>query len=163
MNYNSSHMNKNQDNPILTIPGINDWLSVVSVFRSCERAMQRELSQVGLSLAQYDILACLLARNGRTQQEIAQRNFVVKSNVSGLVDRMQARGWLERRADEGDARKRRIFLTDDGTAMALQGLEIQKKMIAVMSDAITREQGEVTGLTCQLMQAAIEKNYNSGG
>lgn len=49
-----------------------------------------------------------------TQTELAQLLDVGKVTVGGLVDRLEASGHIERRADPEDRRAKRIFVTPKG-------------------------------------------------
>ena len=68
----------------------------------------------GLSIPQFDILATLGFEQGITQQELAERLLVTKGNICGMIDRMEASGWVERRPDPLDRRANRLFLTRRG-------------------------------------------------
>jgi DNA-binding MarR family transcriptional regulator len=54
---------------------------------------------------------------------VAERLFCDASNVTGMVDRLEARGLLERREDPRDRRVKRIALTEEGAAVREQVLE----------------------------------------
>lgn len=55
------------------------------------------------------------------------------SNVTGLVDRMEARGLIERRDDPGDRRVKLIALTDEGASLREQVLERLHEPPAVLA------------------------------
>jgi DNA-binding MarR family transcriptional regulator len=82
-----------------------------------ERRLEQGLERRGLSLPQFDILATLGRNEGITQQELAQRLLVTKGNVCGMIDRMEASGWVERRPDPHDRRANRLFLTNRGRTL----------------------------------------------
>jgi MarR family transcriptional regulator, transcriptional regulator for hemolysin len=69
------------------------------------------LAEDGLTHVQAFALNHLYNRNGLTQTELAERMDVGTVTVSGLVDRLEAKGWVERRVDEKDQRAKRIWLT----------------------------------------------------
>jgi DNA-binding MarR family transcriptional regulator len=50
----------------------------------------------------------------RTMGELADMLCCDASNVTGIVDRLEARGVVERQVKPGDRRVKRIVLTDDG-------------------------------------------------
>lgn len=54
---------------------------------------------------------------------VAERLFCDASNVTGMVDRLERRGLLERRDDPRDRRVKLIALTDDGAVLREQVLE----------------------------------------
>jgi len=64
-----------------------------------------------LTRAQWWVLANLYRRDGQTQRELAKRMDIGAVTMSGLVDRLEAQGWVERRDDPKDRRVKRIWLT----------------------------------------------------
>jgi DNA-binding MarR family transcriptional regulator len=58
---------------------------------------------------------------------LAERLFCDASNVTGIVDRLEARGLVERRAYEGDRRVKALTLTQAGA-------EVRDRALAVMSE-----------------------------
>jgi DNA-binding MarR family transcriptional regulator len=90
------------------------WVTFARVYNRMERRLGQALATHGLSLSQFDVLATLLHGEGITQQELAERLLVTKGNVVGLIDRVGAAGWVERRPDPEDRRANRLYLTDAG-------------------------------------------------
>jgi MarR family transcriptional regulator, organic hydroperoxide resistance regulator len=54
---------------------------------------------------------------------VAELLFCDASNVTGMVDRLEARGLLERREDPADRRVKLIALTDEGASVRARVLE----------------------------------------
>jgi MarR family transcriptional regulator for hemolysin len=67
---------------------------------------------MGMTRAQWVILAWVEMRPGLSQNELAALVEVEPITVGRLVDRLEARGILERRNDPKDRRIRRLHLTD---------------------------------------------------
>jgi MarR family transcriptional regulator, organic hydroperoxide resistance regulator len=82
-----------------------------------------------MTLAQFDVLMTLWHSNGITQQELAEWLLVTKANVVGLIDRVSAAGWVERRPDPEDRRVNRLYLTDAGRKLAKQALPGQEALV----------------------------------
>lgn len=76
--------------------------------------VDRALKPLGITRSQWWVLAFLSRRDGMTQTALAADLDLTKVAVGGLVDRMEAAGFVERRADERDARARRVYLTRAG-------------------------------------------------
>jgi DNA-binding MarR family transcriptional regulator len=87
------------------------------------------LKAVGLSIAQCDVLTTLTEREGLSQQELAERLYVTKGNISGLIDRLAAAGFVERRSIASDRRSHAIFLTPAGRTAAHKGIEAQQRFV----------------------------------
>lgn len=66
----------------------------------------------GMTRAQWVILARLSYQPGMTQNEMASLCEVEPITVGRLVDRLEARGLLERRMDPADRRIRRLHLLE---------------------------------------------------
>lgn len=79
--------------------------------------VDRALKPVGITRAQWWVLAFLSRRDGMTQTALAGDLDLTKVAIGGLIDRMETAGFVERRADERDARARRVYLTRAGTKL----------------------------------------------
>ena len=76
--------------------------------------VDRSLKPLGITRSQWWVLAFLSRRDGMTQTALAADLDLTKVAIGGLIDRMETAGFVERRADERDARARRVFLTKAG-------------------------------------------------
>ena len=119
--------------------------------------MLRALSRHGLTGPQFDVLTALHGAEGIMQQELAGRLRVTRGNVTGVVDRMEALGWIERRADPGDRRTRRLFLTAEGRATFAAAQPEHRALVhAFMADFGADEVRTLTRLLRKL-EDGIEK------
>lgn len=65
--------------------------------------------------AQFNLLNLLAdVPEGRTQSDLSRELLTHRSNITGLVDRLEARGWVKRREQAGDRRAWRVMLTAVG-------------------------------------------------
>ena len=76
--------------------------------------VDRALKPLGITRAQWWVLAFLSRRDGMTQTALANDLDLSKVAVGGLIDRMDTAGFVERRNDERDARVRCVYLTRAG-------------------------------------------------
>lgn len=79
--------------------------------------VDRALKPLGITRSQWWVLAFLSRRDGMTQTALAVDLDLTKVAVGGLIDRLEATGCVERRADALDARSRRVFLTKTGVKL----------------------------------------------
>ena len=120
------------------VDALRIWFRFVRLHRRTSAAIARELKALGLSIPQFDLLSTLTEREGVSQQELAQRLYVTKGNVSGLVDRLVEAGLVERRALAGDRRSHALHLTVQGRELAQAGIRAQR-------DYVARTLGRLTG------------------
>ena len=70
--------------------------------------------RLGLTRAQCRIIGYLARNEGINQAGLADLLEVRPMTLVRQIDRMELTGWIERRADPGDRRARRLFLTEKG-------------------------------------------------
>ena len=109
--------------------GFAAWIKVGACYHQGSRKLANLLRPIGLTVAQFDALATLYVADGISQKELAERLLVTKGNVTGLVERLMAHGFVTRRADPRDRRAYRLHLTRVGINRARRGLEIQRELI----------------------------------
>ncbi len=126
-------------------PGYRDWLAVVRTYNECERVLTERVRESGLTLAQHEILATLTASGPLRQHDLADRLFVVKSNVTAMLSRMERDGLVERAADPTDGRAKRVALTAEGKRRVLQTLQAQREIVSRMFEALTAEESAQLG------------------
>lgn len=106
---------------------VTTWIRLARFYHRLDRASAELLRGWDLSVAQFDVLAQIGAREGLSQQELANRLLVTKGNISQLLVRMVRRG-LVRRSQEG--RMMALFLTDEGRALHARVVPAQEAMVA---------------------------------
>ena len=93
----------------------------------------QETEAHGITPIQYAALQTVAAAPGTDQRTLAKAIGLDTSTVAGVVDRMEARGLLQRAASPEDRRVRRLTLTDDGQellqAMNADVLLAQQRML----------------------------------
>lgn len=88
---------------------------MVTLTRQWRRFVEEQLATNGLTDATWTPLLHLRAwGDGVTQKELAERVGLDGSSLVRLLDILEGKGWVERRADAADRRSKRIFLTAEG-------------------------------------------------
>jgi DNA-binding MarR family transcriptional regulator len=99
---------------------------VHDVSRIRRTVMDQVMRPYGITRSQWSVLSTLSrgGNDGMMQVDLARLMEVGKVTVGGLVDRLEASGHVERRADATDRRAKRVFITE-------QGFRVIRLMIAV--------------------------------
>lgn len=93
-------------------------LLLLDAARAIEARAEGVLAEVGLSLAKLGALRHLvLAAEPLTLSQLAERHCCGKSNITQLVDRLEAEGYVERESDPDDRRTIRAAVTPAGRAV----------------------------------------------
>lgn len=97
-------------------------LSLVRTSALMQKLSDRFFSQFGLTDVQFNILMILKEHGsaGLSQQELSEHLIVTKSNVVGLIDRLERSGYVKRMSHPSDRRFNQIVLTPKGTKLELK-------------------------------------------
>jgi len=93
---------------------VHDIVATADLFL---RESARLFRPQGLTAAQFNVINLLAApevQRGLSQRELADMLVVDRSNVTGLIDRMEKAGWVRRADDPSDRRVYRVQLTAAG-------------------------------------------------
>jgi DNA-binding MarR family transcriptional regulator len=115
--------------------------------------LSRVAAEHDLSLTQLRVLAILRDRRVR-MSELADYLGLDKSTISGLVDRAEKRGLLQRAPSPGDGRATDVFLSAAGMQLAELGERKIAESLSPMTGKLTR--AETRRLTV-LLEYALEQ------
>lgn len=82
--------------------------------RSMRTVLSRSLTDSGLYAGQDGVILALAGQDGMAAGALAQKLGVKAPTMTRTIGRMEAQGFVERRADADDARLTKVFLTDSG-------------------------------------------------
>jgi DNA-binding MarR family transcriptional regulator len=111
------------------------------ITRMRRSALDQMMKKIGVTRAQWWVIAHLSRHDGMMQVELAAILDIGKASLGNLVERLDAAGWIERRFDPIDKRAKRVFLTGkarelieqlhsveyDFNELALKGLSRQSR------------------------------------
>jgi len=120
------------------------------------RRLLRNFRAHGLDISQeqWAVLVELWREDGQIQQELAVKTYKDKPSITRLIDKLEAQGLVERRADETDRRIKRIFLTEKGKALEKDAMEMAQK---TLNEAISGIEAEKI-LICREVLYRVYKN-----
>ena len=85
--------------------------------RGTDRVMTRYLEESGLTLSQFDVLATLGDTTGLSFKELSQQSLVTGGTLTPVLNRLEAKGLINRCKGERDSRQTIISLTPEGQAL----------------------------------------------
>jgi MarR family 2-MHQ and catechol resistance regulon transcriptional repressor len=117
-------------------------LSLVRTSALMQKLSDRFFSQFGLTDVQFNILMILKERGsaGLSQQELSEHLIVTKSNVVGLIDRLERNGYVKRMSHPSDRRFNQIVLTPKGSKLELKIEESYFTEVDKMMNALSTPQ-----------------------
>jgi MarR family transcriptional regulator for hemolysin len=136
------------------------------VGRLFKRRFEEETRGQGITLPQWKVLAEIMRNEGVAQRALAAAIDADPMTMSGILDRLEKRGLIERYPDPKDSRAKLARVTKEGvkvveTARAA-GLAIYDRAIAGVSaaeqkqlmEALTRIRDNLNGMTAEQKESA---------
>ncbi len=87
---------------------------LASTYQTLMRYSDKFVRQAGLTPAQFDVLVTLGNTEGMSMQSLAERTLVTKGTLTGIVDRLEERGFARREVPPRNRRSFTIVLTNGG-------------------------------------------------
>lgn len=125
-----------------------DLHALLHTAATAQDEVERRLGAVGLSLAKLAALKVLSeAGESLPLSQLADRLSCVKSNITQLVDRLEADGLVSRQPDPNDRRSRLATLTGAGRRACKEGSKVQQsaeqKLLGALTPAESRQLAEL--------------------
>lgn len=93
---------------------------IVQAARSMRTRLSRNLAESGLYAGQDGVIQALSNEDGLTPGALAQKLGVKAPTMTRTISRLEAQGFVERRADDKDARLTKVHLTEVGMSSLAQ-------------------------------------------
>jgi DNA-binding MarR family transcriptional regulator len=142
-------MNKKQEQSATVLPWENprfrNWVAVAKAAHVVERAIGEALKPLDLKAAQLDMMMNIHRHPSLSQQELAERLIVGRSNITMLMPALVTRGLVIREGDAKDKRIQRLTLTAAGTALLMQALSVYSDLIDTAMSASTPQDCDLVG------------------
>ncbi len=82
---------------------------LAAIRQAMRRPADAQFAQAGLTVPQQALMRTLVTSSGLSLKELSQQLSLAHSTVSGIIDRLEARGLLLRQSDNDDGRITRIY------------------------------------------------------
>ena len=118
-----------EDDDELTLPFVDDYLPALLAQASklISTEFHREVQRAGFSVTEWRILASLTGQPGISIGGLAQISVSKQPTVTRLLDRMEARGYVERFAHGTDRRITMVRITPAGQTIVANLVEKAKE------------------------------------
>ncbi len=137
-------------------------LNIVLTGTLLSKEGDRLFRPIGLTDAQFNVLMLLKYQsdNGEMNQTaIGSMLFVNRSNVTGLIDRMEQAGWVKRASQADDRRVNLVRITEAGRSILEQAESAYFQRLAeVMGDLSNKEQRQL----CSMLERIRTKLNGKG-
>ncbi|HEY9697254.1 MAG TPA: MarR family transcriptional regulator [Trichocoleus sp.] len=134
------------------LPAMRALVRAYQAYASYAEAHIRDLE---LTPSQFDVIATLGNTAGMTMGEIADKTLVTKGTLTGIIDRLEAKGLVRREVPEGDRRCFTILLTPEGEDLFRQVFPVHIAYLKERFDRLEPAELELLRILLQKFQAVF--------
>lgn len=127
------------------------WELNLQVHEQAMRLVGPSPVPLDLTVQQLKVLNLVAADPGMSSQDLARQLAVSPPTASGLVDRLEEKGVLERRRDPDDRRLRRLYLTELGRRAAMEGDSLFERALVSVIELMSLEDMQSMKRSSQIM------------
>jgi DNA-binding MarR family transcriptional regulator len=120
-----------------------DLMALLRAAHGAEAEVESRLDAIGLSLPKLAALQALQAAGeSMPLSQLAERLSCVKSNITQLVDRLEADGLVSRQSDPHDRRTKLAALTTAGRKACEEGTRVQQEAERSVLGRLTADESQ---------------------
>lgn len=101
----------NQVNATHFLPVLKE---LVTAYQSFEHYSARHVKSLGLTMTQFDVIATLGNQPPMSCKVLGNKTLVSKGTLTGVLERLEEKGFISRESNPEDARSQMIGLTKSG-------------------------------------------------
>jgi MarR family 2-MHQ and catechol resistance regulon transcriptional repressor len=128
---------------------LHAYVCLMRAAAAVTRRIHGHLAEDDLVPSQFGVLEALLHRGPQCQRELAERVLCSPNNMTALVDRLEERGLVVRRADEADRRMKRVHLTGAGTQLVRRAFARHAKVLEEDLSVLDAQEQEALAALCR--------------
>lgn len=119
------------------------WVVLARCFNSCAQAEAAEIKSYDLTAPQFGVLEALAHLGPMKMCDIAQKYLTSGANITGVVDRLEEKGLVQRVMEEDDRRTYRIHLTEAGGKHITEIFPLHAASIVAMTNVLSAHEKTV--------------------
>jgi len=138
--------------------GTHVWLVLMKAFRALAQHAEQSVDGAALAFSEFTILEALLNEGPLQVNDIGRRVNLTSGAITSAIDRLEARGLVQRGVDQADRRARVVSLTRAGHALIATTFAAHKARMDAAADTLTaKERKTLIDLLKKLGMGATEK------
>src|SRR5436305_9354190 len=120
--------------------GLHLWLVLWKAYESLRKHAERQVNTSGIGFSDFAVLEVLLHKGPTPVNAIGQRVYLTSGSITTAVDRLEARGLVNRCDHPDDRRARMVHLTSSGRELIETAFEQHKIAMESAAGGLTPEE-----------------------
>jgi DNA-binding MarR family transcriptional regulator len=129
-----------------------------AIRQALRKPLEAEVARGELTAPQKSAMQVLVRNHGISLKELSRQMSLAHSTVSGIVDRLEKRGLVERKPDEEDGRVSRVYPTAVVTEFVKDRIPaLTRGPLAAALERTTTEEFEAIGKALKRLRELLER------
>ncbi len=133
------------------------WQNIRDIYRVALKRLNARLRKERITFSQYSVLLALSRSGPMQMNKLSEHMLVAPANVTGLVDRMERKGYVRRKRDERDRRLYMIEETERGSRIFKSISRRFRQYTGNLGSTLTREERDSTLAALRKVRMEVEK------
>jgi DNA-binding MarR family transcriptional regulator len=129
--------------------------------RALSTRIEQGLAPYGIGRGEYRVLFALCNEEGVSQTTLADEHHLDKGVIARVVRRLEEKGYVERRPDPEDRRRKLLYLTDEAEELRSEVGDLKATVDAEIAQGLSEE--EAGTLTDGLRTICANLGVHAGG
>ena len=130
--------------------------------RAFSKVLGAAIADADVTVGMWFFLRALWEEDGLTQRELSRRIGMTEPTTVSAIDTMEKRGFVERRVDPEDRRRRMVCLTGRGRALKAELLPRAFEVNMAAIEALTTEEVETLRDLMSRIKANLKEQAGGG-
>jgi MarR family transcriptional regulator, 2-MHQ and catechol-resistance regulon repressor len=118
------------------------FLALMKTAKNIQDQIRSEMSANNLSITEFSVLEVLHQKGMQTIHQVGQSILISSGSMTYVIDKLEQKGMLERRACPSDRRAIHLALTDTGMALMEEIMPRHQRLIDGMFESLSEEERE---------------------
>ena len=133
------------------------WQNIRDIYRAALKRLNARLRKERITFSQYSVLLALSRSGPMQMNKLSEHMLVAPANVTGLVDRMERKGYVKRKRDKRDRRLYVIEMTERGSRIFKSISSRFRQYTGNLGSTLTREERDSTLAALRKVRMEVEK------
>lgn len=131
---------------------------LVRTYQAFERHSAAHVQGMGLTPAQFDVIATLGNTEGMNPKQLGLKTLITKGTLTGVIDRLQAKGLAQRLPDPSDGRGQIVGLTRKGQQLFEQVFPAHGAHLHRVYKLLSAQEAAQAERSLRVLRAAFERS-----
>lgn len=122
---------------------LKSFVILMKAAKSIQEEIKQDVTNYGVNLSEFTVLEALYHKGQLTVQQICSKVLIASGSMTYVIDKLEKKGMLERKACPEDRRVVHVMLTEEGKAFMEKVFPQHQRLIEHIFGDVSEKEKEV--------------------